>query len=331
MRHLRNAAILLGVLALAPSALADDSSATLGAGGLVLTHNADIRMASEDLYLSPKAVRVRYAFVNDSDKDIDTIVAFPLPDAVLPDLFEGDNGVQSRHSPNFVDFRLMVDGATVPTTGDERAMLNGRDVTAKLRAAGLPINLINTDLRARLEKLTPAQKKALATAKLIDDGGAGQVVPLWTALTKFWWRQHFGAHKTVIIDHSYTPVSGQSFFGLSAFEDSTMSQVKDYCIDAPTRAAIDRKLEPLARQSAGVMLNAYYTDFVIVTANNWKSPIGRFHLTLDKLKPDNILSLCWDGDLKKTSATRFEATRLNFAPRHDIKMMVLFSAAEDAL
>ena len=64
--------ILLGVtaltaVALIPAALADDSSAQLGAGGIVLTKNADIRMASEDLYISPKRVKVHYTFVNDTD------------------------------------------------------------------------------------------------------------------------------------------------------------------------------------------------------------------------------------------------------------------------
>jgi hypothetical protein len=45
-----------------------------GAGGLVLTGNAHIRMAPEDLSISPKAVRVRYVFVNDSRKDSDITV-----------------------------------------------------------------------------------------------------------------------------------------------------------------------------------------------------------------------------------------------------------------
>lgn len=50
---------------------------------------------------------------------------------------------------------------------------------------------------------------------------------------------------------------------------------------------------------------------------------GRFHLTLDKLKPNNLLSLCWDGDLKKTGPMTFETTILNFAPPRDIHMLVL--------
>ena len=68
------------VLALAASApaLADDSSASLAAGGLVFTKQADIRMAVEDLRISPREVRVRYEFVNDGKKDIQTVVVFPI-------------------------------------------------------------------------------------------------------------------------------------------------------------------------------------------------------------------------------------------------------------
>jgi len=61
MKNFLRASLLLGALALVPAALADDSSAMLGAGGIiVLTKNTDIRMASEDLYLSPQKVEVHY-------------------------------------------------------------------------------------------------------------------------------------------------------------------------------------------------------------------------------------------------------------------------------
>ena len=61
--------IACGLLAMAVwgpvEAFADDSSAALAAGGLVFTKQADIRMASEDLFISPRQVKVRYEFVND--------------------------------------------------------------------------------------------------------------------------------------------------------------------------------------------------------------------------------------------------------------------------
>ena len=71
---------LLCASVFAVPAVADDSSAALGMGGLQFTKAANIRMAKEDLFISPNAVRIRYEFANDGSADVDSIVAFPLPD-----------------------------------------------------------------------------------------------------------------------------------------------------------------------------------------------------------------------------------------------------------
>ncbi len=98
----------------------------LGAGGIVLTKNADIRMAAEDLYLSPKAVKVHYVFANDSATDIDTVVAFPLPDIDNYEYSESPIGTTLDSTPNFVGFKLLIDGKPVAATAEVRAVQNGR-------------------------------------------------------------------------------------------------------------------------------------------------------------------------------------------------------------
>ena len=52
-----------------------------------------------------------------------------------------------------------------------------------------------------------------------------------------------------------------------------------------------------------------------------RGPIGRFRLTLDKVAPANILSLCWDG-LSKTGPTTFESVKQDFLPDCDIRLLV---------
>ena len=61
------------------SVLANDTMATLEAGGLVFTRSDEITMAREDLYISPEKVEVKYLYRNTSDKPVSTIVAFPMP------------------------------------------------------------------------------------------------------------------------------------------------------------------------------------------------------------------------------------------------------------
>ncbi len=301
--------LLLGAAAIfvAP-ALADDSSAMLGAGGIVLTKNADIRMAAEDLYLSPKAVKVHYVFANDSATDIDTVVAFPLPDIDNYEYSESPIGTTLDSTPNFVGFKLLIDGKPVAATAEVRAVQNGRDVTAQVLAAGAPLLVSIGGGYDKMQKLSKAQRALLAKAGLVDPDDT-DLHPKWTTTTKYWWKMHFPAHGTVSVDHTYQPVTGQTFFTTSALSDKEQAAdyAKNYCIDAATRATIAAGFAALkkAPDNDG-MFNQYTTEFVIKTANNWKGPIGHFHLTLDKLKPSNILSLCWAGDMKKTGATRFE-------------------------
>jgi len=62
---------------------------------------------------------------------------------------------------------------------------------------------------------------------------------------------------------------------------------------------------------------------VLTTGSNWAGPIGTFHLTLDKLKPSNILSTCWAAPLVKTGPTTFESTVRNFSPNKNLSILVI--------
>jgi hypothetical protein len=319
--------LLLGAAALvsAPSAEADDSSAALGAGGIVLTQSADIRMAAEDLRISPKEVRIRFEFVNDSGKDIDTIVAFPLPDIDTYKFWGEPIGATTTDPLNFVGFEVSQDGRKLPVTVEQRAVYNGRDVTDIVKSAHVPVNTI-VDGSKTIDKLSKSNMAILDHAGLVEHDGSNTITK-WIARTRFYWTQHFPAGKTVVLEERYQPVTGQSFFSeseLSGGEDAAYYQ-NNFCFDAPSKSSIAAKIaaSKKANPQNGGLLTALTTDYVLVTGNNWKGPIGHFHLTVDKLKPDNILSMCWDGDLKKTGATTFESERTNFAPPRDIKLLVL--------
>ncbi|HEY2068968.1 MAG TPA: DUF4424 family protein [Rhizomicrobium sp.] len=316
---------------LSTQSFADDSSAALGIGGVVLTQAADIRMAKEDLYVSPKKVRIHFEFVNDSGRDIDTIVAFPLPDIDLNEYTESPLGTITEDPLNFVGFTVVADGRRIIPQVEQRAFYQGRDVTDIVRRAGVPLNLNAPHFDDIMEKLPKEQRKILEDAGLGDSDSGSFEHPHWLVRTKFWWHQVFPAGKTVVLEHDYQPVTGQTFF--TAYElkgdaDSNAAYYqRTFCLDASTRAAITARIasKTPSMEDGGMML-AYSTDYILTSGNNWKGPIGRFHLTLDKLKPENILSVCWGGDLKKTGPTTFEATEVNFAPRNNIKMLVLENA-----
>lgn len=67
------------LLALTSAAMANDSTARIGVGGLVFLKSNDIRMVSEALSVSQERINVRYRFRNESVAAIDAVVAFPSP------------------------------------------------------------------------------------------------------------------------------------------------------------------------------------------------------------------------------------------------------------
>ena len=69
-----------------------------------------VRMATEDLYVSPKHVRVRFEFANDTDRDVETVVAFPLPDIDVGNYWTVALGRITGDPVNFVGFEVKVDG-----------------------------------------------------------------------------------------------------------------------------------------------------------------------------------------------------------------------------
>jgi hypothetical protein len=316
------AATAVAAFLLSP-ALADDGSTQLGAGGLVFSKSADIRMAKEDLYVSPEKVRIRFEFANDGPAQ-DVTIAFPLPDIDLEQ--QGDYGTLGKDPLNFVGFATAVNGHAVDTHVEQKAMLKGRDVTALVKASGLPVNFLIGDHWGEIAALSAAKKAALAKAGLTD-GDPKNPQPLWTVQTRFYWTQHFGAGERLVITHRYTPVTGGLQYSASGTADPDLA--KAYCIDPPMAAHLKAMSDdPASRvpdvpRDPGGLLYGSLTDYVLWTANTWKGPIGTFHLTLDKRDPRTALTLCWNGKLKKTSDTTFEFEAENFAPRQDIHMMVL--------
>ncbi|RYE60384.1 MAG: DUF4424 domain-containing protein, partial [Hyphomicrobiales bacterium] len=135
-------------LVLAMPAVANDTTAQLGTGGLVFVTNEQIRMASEDLYISPTEVRVTYEFENTSDEDQHILVAFPMPDVQGSGDFMVDVPVQSAgyegHTPitdpeNLFGFATTFNGAPVDAELHQYAFNNNIDYTKLLRNLGVPL------------------------------------------------------------------------------------------------------------------------------------------------------------------------------------------------
>jgi hypothetical protein len=328
----RLTALSIGLAALLPPlavAQANDSTAELAAGGLVLTRTVDIEMRSEDLYVSAKEIRVTYRFFNRAAQDKTVTVAFPMPDVTL-DFFDGLTAVPHPGTENFLDFSTKADGRPVATQVEVKALAKDTDQTALLRKLGVPL-YPDADYDG-LNGLPKAQRDELIKLGLADinefDAGKGweqHVVPTWTVKTTYHFQQTFPAGREVVIEHRYTPATGSGVGTSLAYPDAAPDSgyaeaVRKYCVDKGFLAAMERAR--VAAKTEFPPFGDQRVSYILKTGANWAGPIKDFRLVVDKGDPRNLVTFCGDG-LKKISPTRFEMRKTDFTPAVDLDVLIL--------
>ena len=299
---------------LASCALANDSTAALGTGGLNLVRNQEVDLLSEDLRVGRDEIRVTYHFRNSADHAVTYLVAFPLPavDTTTPE--EANFVLPDPEKDNFVDFAVTVDGAPVTPSIDAHAFALGVDRTDVLKDHHVSLNPV----AAEVDKLPKDDQLALNRVGLVLIDPYN-VQAAWVLRTTFYWEQTFPPGKEIVVEHRYKPVVGQSFFGKESL--GLDSYKTKYCADRDFLAAAQTKLAERAG-SQNPYLEEDRVGYILTTANNWASPIKSFRLVVDKGEADALVSFCGDG-VKKISPTEFEMTARDFTPEHELEVLIL--------
>jgi Domain of unknown function (DUF4424) len=326
---------------------ADDSAASIAAGGLVARRETRIVMAKEVLRISPTKIVVDYDFRNDTDQDVTTEVAFPIP----PYSYRPDSWPIS--SASFSDFKLFVEGRPTKFWTETKATLNGRDVTGILTNDKVDIasfgHLYETNgtypqiHTPDIERLPKVEQHRLARLGLFD---ADEVWGLWEAHLQYHWTQTFPAHSTIHIRHEYTPVAGFQPLALDAFEDALthkeptgnaedaryqredLKLLNKFCpepslLRASIRAITDNEDDPL--------VYPMWVDFILTSANTWQRPIKDFTLIVDRGMPVDgyhrpvkdrryAISFCspQNAPIEKLDADHFQVHLTNFVPASEL-------------
>jgi hypothetical protein len=316
-----------GLLAFAGAALANDSTASTSAGGLVLRQSADIDMVSEDLFVSVEQIRVHYVFRNRRPRDVSVTVAFPMPDRDLSAMRETDIGFPSA-------FHTEVAGRPVAATLERHVVARGVDRTALLQGLHIPLAPDSDGIGrivAALNALPAARKLELLRLGLVDfdeypegSGMARRYFPMWTLRDTWYWRQTFPAGRDLVVDHRYRPGAGSSNGEPLAFADYRASadgraEAALYCADADFLAGLDRRMRALGE---GAELPNYRVGYILRTGANWASPIGDFRLVVDKGNARNMVSFCETG-VRRISPTRFEVRHRNWRPTRDLDVLIV--------
>ena len=287
---------------------ANDSTAELATGGLVFVRNNDIEMLSEDLFISLDEIRVRYRFLNTSNRDITVHVAFPLPD-LKASSFDDAVMIPTDDPVNFVGFATTADGQPVRANVEQKIYVNDRDQTQALTRLHIPLSPFAA--QDVIEKLPAAEKASLKRLGLVDEDG----LPLWTLKTTFFWQQQFAAGRETIIEHRYKPSVGTvvpvDAAGLAKLLKS--ADYRKYCVDQDLLATLAKSKSILSQWSI---------EYVLKTGANWAGPIKDFRLVVDKGSPDNLVSFCGQG-VRRIGPTQFEMKKPDFTPQQDLAVLIL--------
>ncbi|MEA2987870.1 MAG: hypothetical protein QOG83_581 [Alphaproteobacteria bacterium] len=326
------ALLLAGIAAFALPARANDSTAEIATGGLVLVRNDNIEMRAEDLLISATEINVRYRFFNKSASDVTVLVAFPMPEIRVE---EPDQNIAlpTEDPVNLLAFTTTVGGKPVTTQVEQRAFAAGLDRTQLLRSLAIPLAPHLQATNDALDKLPKDKWDALVRIGLAEieeyDAGGGMEKHLaarWGLQTTFYWEQTFPAMAEIQIEHRYQPsVGGSVQTGLgdaAAMKEDWYEEYLDkYCMDKDFLASVERAKRE-AKSAAGAPYSEERIEYVLKTGGNWAGPIKDFRLVVDKGNADSLVSFCGEG-VRKISPTQFEIKKTDFTPEGDFAVLIL--------
>lgn len=282
------------LLAASQCLLANDSASADLNGSITLIQHNDISMDKEALLISAEEIRVAYVFTNNAKKDIYTQVTFPMPP-----IYFG----MSDHS-RIEDFKLWIND--VPQQVNFALVvktLEGKDISMAFAQTGWSEQDVANFLT---EEIIPANKKPLP-ASWFKDGS-----PNFTMSHYYTWQQHFPSGVAVAVRHAYRPSKSSGV--PMPVADLLAEFGKTACIDERTRAGIKKR-----EDANGVSWS--FLQYVLMTGNNWQGAIKDFELTIKKQHPEDLMSVCFDGDLKKIDPVTFKFHQANFKPKQNLDIL----------
>ena len=310
--------------------LGNDGAAEIALGGIRLKQERRVALVKERLFISKKKVRVEYEFVNESDSEVATEIAFPIPDYHL-DLGNGWSPIE--------DFKVWVNGVDYPYQTEARALVGGKEVTSLLNETGVHIASFGDFKEGSYTSNTPSQSQMDSLPKQALDrltaSGAlewadpiNKFLPDWTVKKTYHWTQKFPPKAVVRIAHEYTPIWGHS---AALTLETIRKPLKGWhnesanpgCPDAGfvksfmRTVTADHKRNPDGLYANQDSLPALWVSYILTTANTWKTPIRDFELLVER-SPGELVTFCWDGPIERLGADTFRARVKDFIPSKEL-------------
>lgn len=296
-------------------AVANDTAGTLlPTGEIEFTKQPEIVLKHEALLLSYTA-SVDYLFENTSSAPIRQTVFFPIPTTPII-CYECDS--------HAFDFKVWSNGREVQPQLHRNITLNGTDVTRyfelmhvtdytqhitfdpdtygqDLEDAAAPLRKLPREEQEKLEKIGLLAKGCLETnpdtGKCTHNPQVYHLVPAnYQQTVSYYWQQEFPPHQTVHIRHTYIPSFTQNSVGQPyAIAHWNYEKPHDWWQTA---------------------------SYIVTTANNWQTPITRFHMLVWGDKQASVSA--WNAQQWQASDARLSprnyilVNRKDFVPSQEI-------------
>lgn len=333
---------------------ANDTSATVAAGGITYKISDDISMDEEILKLSLEKVDVSYRFFNHQNHEIEETIAFPLPpipygapkfrDDYYPTWDEefmvrqyldenpknmGDEVFNSTlkqklNFATFINFERTVNGVPHSHNYQTRAITSdGRDVTAQLKQNHIPLSFMYLRGFMGEGKLShsPKLRKKIQKLGLLSKKGE----PLWRTETTYFWTERFAPKQETLVTHTYKPHPG--YHWMTAKDPKSIDDIKLYIRGAETprwsEFCVNDKdaADLVALMQKGGPYRVYDFQYILKTGANWKGSIKKFRLEITPPLHTVKTLFCWKGAKQVVKDGEIVSEMENFNPDQNLRIL----------
>ena len=306
---------LVGIFTV-PILYANDSTGYVATGGVAYIKNPNISMQKENLFISKKQIRVEYEFKNLRSHNIQENILFPLPkvgnsresDFADTDAFINSFKVKVNQRPINASVHVRAFLPALNQKGEIDWTKDSIDVTQELKQCGLSDQELMNPWTQKISDEVLNQRifhcQQPKVQKLIKPYHPEDSI-YWEAQVIYSWQQVFKANSVTHVVHQYRPLVGGSVY----LDDGI---AKDHCVNQSFKNALNK----MPNKNPPYMGLSY----ILKTGANWAKSIGNFNMIIERDK-NELISLCWKGNIQKINATQFKISEKNFKPTEDVNII----------
>jgi hypothetical protein len=335
MRYLTAARLLLLVgpfaLLTAPGATSSESLIELPTGGIGFSKMSDpaaFALESENIVITPTNVAISYAVANKGAAPLEMQLEFHFPDLDFSDP-DAQYAIPGSDPLNFLGASLQIDGRPASFAFTQKALLDGKDVTAVLRQSKIALAPVGA-FQNELASTPQALREKLANQRLIVESGASVdgkplFFPVWTVTTNATRKAVVPPMGVARIDLNYLTSLGASpdtvlrkaLREQKGLEAEVKAKRATYCVDDGFLGGLDKLAGADEANASGVSEMRIWLKI-----NPAAAPAAHFKLVVDKAKDRRIVSFC-QNNLKKASTTSFEMKSDNYTPAPELRVLLI--------